>query len=70
MPEDDSHLSFINRTPDWLTIHEAVDLIKKYRRSKSRLVIFIAMHYMGTSIFPYIFNHLLYCGRFTHRNTK
>lgn len=27
MPKDDSHLSFINRTPDWLTIHEAVDLI-------------------------------------------
>lgn len=27
MPENDSYLSFINRTPNWLTIHEAVDLI-------------------------------------------
>ncbi|WP_413508463.1 hypothetical protein [Serratia proteamaculans] len=34
MPKDDSHLSFINRTPDWLTIHEAVDLINKISEIK------------------------------------
>ncbi|WP_392431318.1 hypothetical protein ACF3VQ_12775 [Yersinia sp. HM-2024] len=28
MPKNDSQLNFINRTPNWLTIQEAVDLIK------------------------------------------
>jgi len=34
MPENYSHLSFINRASDWLTIHEAVDLINKISEFK------------------------------------
>lgn len=34
MPKNDTHLNIIHSNPDWLTIHEAVDLINKTSENK------------------------------------